>query len=303
MQEDKNNTASDKSATIINGRKVIQPTTEFVQEQQSQEQQPQQPPLQTTSANPEILQTSKIPQSVYPQPDQISDNQIETVKSVNQMDLSQQKEDSKSNIKRRLLMGFVGLVIVGGIFMVLVYSNNISFSKFKTVHYYNGKGGNYSLEFYSRYSTKTVKDNLPISSDIDVSKELTELASKVSVNGKIPLTMWILTTPNVTENTNRGPYVNNDCSKSGMSKAFDAKVDFINSNVAICAIKQKDVEVIYFATFHSQQDGYIVYFAQDVDFSKLLSSPENARDGLSKIGLQDYQDDIKTILASIKPLN
>lgn len=280
------------------GERVIQPSESIKQELQAEQVQPQATPPATIV--PQSPQTNTVPNTanVYPQP---TSGQMQVGMSASQMGWSQNQNSKGFNAKGLVIKSVIGLVVVGVIITALFLTNIISFGKFKTVHYDNGKGASYSLKFYGRYSVKNVAPSSASSSGSSVSPDLKELASRVSVNGKTPLTMWITTAEDITESTNRGSFANNDCSKNGMPKAFDARVDYINTDVSVCVIKQQDVELIYIATFHDQSKGYLAYFSQDVDFSKLLSSPQAARDGLAKVGLQDYQDDIKTILASVKP--
>lgn len=217
--------------------------------------------------------------------------------SASQMGWSQQGK-TKFNSKKLAIKAAIALVVVGGVFTALVLTNIIPLSKFKTVNYDNGKGTSFSLKFYSKHTLKNVAQSSYLPSESSISPELQQLASKVSVNGKYPLVLW------AQSNESTAPsFSNNDCTRNNLPKVFDARIDFINDDAAVCAVKAQDKDLIYLVTFHHSNKGYLVYIAQDIDFQKATSSPEKAQDTLTKAGLADYQDDIKTILASLKPIN
>jgi hypothetical protein len=254
------------------------------------------PPASTTTATP----TDTTP-PVQPTP----------IVSASQMGWNQ---NDKPRSKKPLVIIAICLVLLVGTLVALYFTNIIAFSRFKTITYDNGKGSSFRLKFYSKYSVQNVAQSTadtPKAEDNPINPNLKHLVSKVSVSDKLPLTLFITGGSDVSEKANKGQLAmaNNDCTQNGMDKAFDAHIDFINADVVVCKITQnlslgnieRSVVIANIATFHNGDKGYIAYFSQDIDFAKNMSSPENARTGLAKVGLEDYQDDITTILASVKP--
>lgn len=229
-----------------------------------------------------------------PMPDETMKNTL--IVGSQLQDTSRDKKISKKFIIKVLVV----LITLAIILAVLVLTSVIPLGKFKTITYDNGMGDSYSLKFYSQYSIKDSTQILPSSSAADVDSNFKVLASKISVNGKSPLTMWAQSSKS---DTSTASFSNNDCTRNNLPKVFDIRIDYLNADVAVCAIKQQDLEVMYLVAFNDSNTSTLVMFSQDMDWAKLLSSPEAAREGLTKVGLEDYQDDIKTILASFKPNN
>ena len=208
---------------------------------------------------------------------------------------TKQKSNKLSNYvnKKSLIRLGIVLVLLAGVFAVLVFTNTVTFGKsqLKTITYNNGEGSSFNLKFYNEYTLK----NRPNSSN----PNSMELVSKVSVKGKIPLVLWI--------KTNIGKsalYSKNDCSGENRVNPAGLRIDYINSKVAVCVTKgptNKDIQV--FLTFHDSKNGYFVYIAQDANFAYATTSPMIAKDFMARTGLEDYRNDIETILASIKPIN
>ncbi|MEI7674659.1 MAG: hypothetical protein WCI60_02895 [bacterium] len=200
------------------------------------------------------------------------------------------------NKKNLIRLGIV-LVLLAGVFAVLVFTNTVTFGKsqLKTITYNNGDGSSFNLKFYNEYTLK----NRPFSSN----PNSMELVSKVSVKGKRPLVLWIKT--HIGLSALYPKYTKNNCaSKSSLPKAFNARVDYIKSSVPVCVIKgPTNKDILYLVTFHDSKNGYLVYIAQDANFAYAATSPMIARDFMARTGLEDYRNDIKTILASLKPIN
>lgn len=205
-------------------------------------------------------------------------------------------KNTKKSYKKVIIL--VIFAVVAGSFVSLVTIGIIPLSKFRTINYDNGNGARFSLQFYTKHTIKNVAQNILISSNSNVSPNVKELVSNVSVNAKAPLTLWI-----ESAKSTDASFSTNDCTRNNLLRAFDARINFINQIVTVCVINQQGKELSYLATFHDSNKGYLVYFSQDVDVQKLLSSPENAHGDLTKVGLSDYIYDVSTILASIKPIN
>ncbi len=197
-------------------------------------------------------------------------------------------EESKRIRKRRLFIG--GGVFVGLIALVVVgfiaYSSLLGF---KTVTYDNGKGAKFQLKFYSQYTVKNAAS----------SSGLQELASKVSKNGLYPLIISISKAPQ-----KPSPSLLN-CSGTGISStALQITNKPTNNTVNICSIDQGQSTnpILYVGALQAGNSYYAVLINQDVNIQQVTSSEQNAQAGIKKIGLSAYNDDVTTIVSSIKPL-
>jgi hypothetical protein len=200
-------------------------------------------------------------------------------------------DPSAPNKSHKKLYFTIIILIIFGLAAAWVFQPK----KLKTVTYENGKGDTYSLKFYSDYNLKSLSDTANITPEAPVAPGLKELVSNTTVGGKTPLTLWI--------ESNKSGAFSKDCTKLNLPQSFDAHIDFINADAPVCAIKSQGKEVMYLVTFYNSKAGYLLVIAQNVDFKALTSSPEAARQGLEKVGLEDYRDDIQIILASVRPLN
>lgn len=255
------------------------------------------------------------PNQIYPQPTQPSQQGVAPNYSSNTIPQngfltgSQMPPEKKS---RKKFFTIVALVAIAGtaVIAALIYVNIIPLNKFKTVIYDNGKGNTYSLKFYSRYLIKNVNESTRTGTEPDTSNSISpgleELVSKVWVNGKYPLVLWLESNPST--NQNDKAFIKDDCSLHNLKKAFEAHINYIERDVGVCSIagdvegKGSSVDIIYLVTFHDTQKNHIAYFAQDADYKKILSSQSEAAKSLPKFDLSVYEDDVKTILSSVKPL-
>lgn len=202
--------------------------------------------------------------------------------SASQLGLNQPRREL--NVKGPLLKIIAGLVVIGGAFAVLVFTNIIALSEFKTVNYTNSAGGHYSFQFYAKHSNKTL------------SSGNTELVSKVSEDGKFPITMSIA----------QGPVSSMD--KNGVKgctgplpKVFDVQNSNLKQKISVCyfPVANGGPVGVYIAAFSANDKANIVTISQDLSGTD-LSSQSGAQKSLSKFGIDPYQDDIKKIVASIK---
>jgi hypothetical protein len=256
------------------GQKVIQPTPEFVQAQQPTQ------PVVGSDTPPQAQPTA--PQSVYPQPSQTPEGQMQVGMSASQMGWSQLSSHRSFDIKNLVIKGVIGLIVLGGVFAGLVFTNIIALSQFKSLNYTNSKGTHFQLTFYTKHSTKQLQSGN------------TQLVSKVSKDDKFPLTLSI-------SDSNENGYARaKDC--ASFTKVFDVQNSNLNQTISVCDFgKQGNLPAgtVYVAGFTQNNQQYIVSIGQD--YSSIdLSSQSGAQQSLSRFGLDSYQEDIKTIVSSIK---
>ena len=219
----------------------------------------------------------------------------------NQLPESYSKPARNNNKMMVRLSAAAVLLIV--VLVVLILTNIIALSRFKTINYSNGEGASFKLKFYSKHTLKnTFQSQQPTSG---ANPNLKELVSKVSIDDKYPLTMFISGSPGASQLSGNGKQaaLDNDCTKNGLTKAFEVKMSSINDNVAVCSITSNGILIFYIATFRSSDNLYVATVSQDVNWSTVLSNSSSAKQGLDKIGLDTYQDDVTTILSSIQPVN
>src|ERR1035437_6440607 len=285
MQENTNTQPTDDSQitpiqppTLTGGKKIIQPSSGFVQELQTQQQQPIQPTVVTTESSQLPQTTQSAP--TYNQPTFPADTQMQGGMSASQMGLNQPNNKLFDfNLKTLIIKGVVGFVVLGGIFAVLVATNIIALSQFKTVEYTNSSGTHYNLTFYTKHGTKTL------------SSDNTALVSKVSEGGKYPLTLSIA-------NSDASGYARlKDCDSVSLSKAFDVQNNNLNQKIAVCSIplSQSVPYGVYVAGILYNSQESIVTISQDLSGVD-LSSQSGAQQSITKFGLGPYQDDITKIL-------
>jgi hypothetical protein len=264
----------------IGGQRVIQPTPEFVQELEEQQQQ-QQPQQAAQSAAISAEATQPAPQS-HTEPSSLANDQMQIGMSASQMGLNQSKSKVFDfDFKKLLVKGLVALIVLGGVIAVMVFTNIIALSQFKTIDYTNSRGNHYSLMFYTKHGSKTLKSGNP------------ELVSKVSVDGKFPITLSIAS-------GNESGYARaKNC--SGFTKVFDVQNDSLNQKISVCNLPlgQNVPNGVYIAGILYKNQTSIVTISQDIS-STDLSGPSGAQQSLAKFGLDPYQDDITKIIASIK---
>lgn len=231
-------------------------------------------------------QPTPIPagQNAIPQPD-LPDNQKQVGISASQMGWNQsESSDSKLNIKKLIVKCILGLVALGGIFVALIFTNIIALSQFKTISYVNSGGTRYSLLFYTKYATKTLKSGN------------TQLVSRVSEEGKYPLVLSIVS------GSISGLDKNGIKTCSGpLPKVFDVQNNNLGKQISVCSAPPLNGTPIgvYVAGFAADNKANIITISQDLS-GEDLSSQSAAQESLSKFGLDAYQDDIKQIIASIK---
>jgi hypothetical protein len=235
------------------------------------------------SSSPPINNPSS-PQSIYPSLNQPTVEQSQTGLSASQLGLNQSMDTKPSmNPKKLLLRGLIGFILLGALFAVLVFTNIIALNKFKTVEYTNSSGTKFSLAFYTKHSTKSLKSGN------------TQLVSKVSEDGKYPLALSIATGEITTLDKNGIK----ECS-GPLPKEFEVQNNNLNQKISVCSFPSTNGSPsgVYVMGFASNNKANIVTISQDLSGVD-LSSQSGAQQSLPKFGLDSYQDDIKKIVASI----
>lgn len=265
------------------GEKVIQPSANIQQElaaqQQTQAQVPQ--PIVASPQVPPAAPTTN-PTNVYPEP---TSGQMQVGMSASQLGLHEPKSKLFDfNPKQLIIRGIVALVVLGAVFTALVMTNIIALSEFRSVGYTNSKGTSYKFDFYSKHGTK------------QLSSGNKQLVSKVSKDGKFPIAISISTGDSSELNKNgiktcSGP----------LPKVFDVQNDNLNQTISVCNFPQKNGEPVgvYVAGFEYNNQAHIVTIGQDISGAN-LSSQGAAQETLTKFGIEQYNDDIKKIVSSLK---
>lgn len=241
---------------------------------------PQKPEANTAPQNP-------MPANIYP--DTSSSTPQNSSMSASQMGLNYHEHKFFDfNAKKLFIKILVFLLLAGGVFAGLVFANVVSIGRFKTISYDNNKGGNYSLKFYKKYSTKEMESGTR------------QLVSKTSKDNKFPLVFMITKAPSASVYDRL-----KNC--TGFRKIFDAQNDNLGQKISVCDIvldksRTKIVKGtqngVYIAGFTQDDISHIITISQD--YSDIdLSNRDAAQEALTKFGLDAYEKDIKTIISSI----
>jgi len=249
-------------------RTVIEPSAEFKQALQSQQIEPA--VLQEDVASPPDSQPTPTASHPY------------LGVSASQLGMNgPSKEKFFSNPKRMIAGLVITLLAISIAFAILLATHIIVLSEFKTIHFTNSKGTNYSLNFYTNYKVSTLTGTKsPV------------LLSKVSKDGKFPLELTITT-------SDASGYSRlENC--ANFTKVFDVKNDKLGQNIAVCdALNGKGGGlVIYIAGFLKDDHLQTMTFTQDTNGAD-TSSQAAAQKSLAKFGMTPYQNDIKKIISSI----
>ncbi|HEU0266731.1 MAG TPA: hypothetical protein VFQ70_03830 [Candidatus Saccharimonadaceae bacterium] len=265
------------SPASTGSQRVIHPSQAFMQELQMQQQ-----PVPPATSSSGLGQAPLPDQSVSLQQDTPMSGQMQAGMSASQMGWNRPKISS-FNFKKLLVKSIATLVVLGGVFVALVFTNIIPINRFETVHYTSSGGASYSLSFYTDHTKKTLQSGT------------TELVSKVSKDGKFPLTLSIQSGPLADLNQNGiktcdGP----------LPKAFDVYNDKLNQQISVCylPVPNDAPPGVYVMGFAANGQANIVTISQDISGTG-VSSRSSALKSASEVGIGTYQGDIKQIVASI----
>lgn len=236
-----------------------------------------QAPAQASNQQFAHTQTSNAPQNTF-------GNQTMVGMSASQMGLNNSRKESSINIKKLIIGTMSILVGLSVVLAILIATNTIALSTFKPVKYSDSKGTNYQLTFYSKHTTRELKTGNQ------------QLVSKVSEDGKFPLTLSISTSDS--NNTN-GYEKYKNC--GSFTKVFDVQNNNLQQNIAVCDVLAgtEANAGVYIAVFTDNNQTHVITISQDISGADLTNSA-TAQQSIQKFGMQPYEEDIKKIVASIK---
>jgi hypothetical protein len=221
--------------------------------------------------------------------------------------IQQQEELEEKVLKKKKLITKLAIIIptsllLIGLLLVLILTDTIPLHKFKTITYDNGQGSSFSLKFYRKYSTTTTTTSSRdlINPDLSTNKNLYQLTSKITNNGKLPVVLSIWYNPYSQSWDNQF----SNCSSKAPT-AFTVHDSSINTDINTCTLLVSGSNDAVYVGVAKVDEQHLLIFtvAQDIDFQKIANKDTSyAKEVVGKIGLQDYQDDLKTIIGSIKPL-
>ncbi len=277
------------------GEKVIQPlensnSTQKLPPLEALSEQPPLVPSPVAQPRPNVIQTPQSQQppvvvpasaSIYTQP---PTGPMQSGLSASQMGYNKPKSKrSDFSLKMFVVKVIIGLAVLLVVGAVLVFTNIIALSEFKTINYTNSNGTTYKMDFYSRHSTTQLETGN------------TRLVSKVSKGGKFPIGLFI--TSGDSSNLNKNGI--KTCS-GPLPKALDVRNNHINQTVAVCYAPVKDGPAgVYIAGFEYNNQAHIVTISQNTEGAD-VSSPSNAVETLKKFGIEPYKPDIERIISSIQ---
>jgi len=166
----------------------------------------------------------------------------------------------------------------------------------KQTTYTNNKGDKFSTLFYRNPVTKAI----PNSTDSGI-----ELTSTLSISDRYPLTFFVESN-SISDQTAMATYTQYKSCPSSAPLVLSAYNNHLKQTINVCDIPISNApsgtNLQYIAFFENSSKIYAATFTQDVDWKAVLASPQTAATGLSKLGVQIYNNDIKTILTSVQPL-
>lgn len=198
----------------------------------------------------------------------------------------------KQRAPKKFLAIFGGLVLLVGIYFTLNTLGLLPWASFKTVEYVNGKGDTYSLKFYAKNTIEPVANN----------DKWKALVSKQGKGGKAPIRLEMYDIPAKSDSTG---FTNSQVC-GGKTPIMTVHNKSANTDVKVCDLSETSSDLpsyIYFATFKNGNKATVMLIMNDLDFETGLKDPKSAKELVKKTGLDTYNDDIKTILASIKTVN
>lgn len=205
-------------------------------------------------------------------------------------------KDRNFNPKKLLIIGG-GLALIAVLVVVLTFAGILPFFQLRTVKYDNGHT-TYKVKFYAQYEVKPAKDGISSVANVsgDDSEDINALVAKKGKDGKKPLKLAI-----DSSNDEDDAKIIKDC--GGETPAFTAHNKYTDSDVNVCDIGTGGgtKDIVYVASFAGKGHAFAVLMMPDIDFKDVLSSSDKAKEMVKTADLSVYEDDLKTIIGSIKP--
>jgi len=195
-------------------------------------------------------------------------------------------------MKKKLLIVISSVIVVAAaVLATLFFTGVISFSGLKTVTYTDNAGGQWRVAFYPQYHTSTAG-----------SPPVLHLVADKRKDGKLPIEMSIIKSNNASD-----PSVCTalDLSANNLKilSAFNVRNNNLSQDITVCSVQFisgqfAGLTYSYIAGFSYNGAVYSITFTGDI------SNASAAEDkNLSSVtDLTPYMNDMKQILASIKPL-
>lgn len=210
-------------------------------------------------------------------------NQSQTILSASQMGYTQpQSKIHNINIKRLALRLLIILSLLLLVLFVLIQKNIIAFSEFKRVNYISTNADSYSFDFYAKHTSSKLKSGN------------TQLISKQSKEGRLPLTLSIVSVEDISSYSKL-----QNC--NGYKKVSDVHNTYLDQVISICNFAKSSSEphAVYIAGFTDNDRVHVITVSQDTR-SLSLSDLKDPNNSLSKFGIEIYLDDIERIITSLE---
>ena len=207
-------------------------------------------------------------------------------------------EKNRKRIFKKLSIPVVILIlmIIGSLFAI--NQGILMPNRLKTVEYTNDKGNIFSLKFYASNKVEKLSDLYKGTSASGMSSNATGLFAKHGKDGKYPLGVVLWSYNNV-GSVNESTFGN--C--SGLKEIGTTYNNYAQKDVSICSgFSTESENAMYISLIKGDKKAVLAMFVQEWDATK-IKDKESAKEFLNSQGLSSYDEDIKQIVASIKPLD
>lgn len=246
----------------------------------------------TPTPQQQAVESVNLPTQIQTQTSTLPTTEPGMTEPFNLSDIPDQK-DRKNLAKKLAIPGVIILIILIGL-GVAINQGILMPNRLKSIQYTNDKGSKYSLNFYAAHSVKKLSENFTKeSSDLST----TSLVAKHGQQGKYPLALSLWS------NEVKPAASSSVENCKGMQKIMSVYNAYADKEVNVCSRTSNDSsEAIYLAYLKKGDKAVLALFIQDWD-TKSIKDKESAHKFLNSVGLTVYDQDIKQIVASIKPLD
>ena len=245
---------------------------------------------------PASMQTAQQPPVPSAPNSQTGITQLGITQPFNLREIPDEKNRKKIFKKLSIPVLALILVIIGS--LIAINQGILMPNRLKTVQYTNDKGNKYSLKFYAANKVEKLSNLYKGTSASNMSSNATGLFAKHGKDGKYPLgvVLWTYkTVPALNENAF------GNC--SGSKEVATAYNNYAQKDVKICGGFSTDSEdAMYISLIKGDKKAVLAMFVQEWNATS-IKDKESAKKFLNSQGLSSYDNDIKQIVASIKPLD